>query len=152
MLFVWRSLFNITVAFATFCSMLLLFMLFFAWCSLFDVATPFVVFCLTLLHFLLLLVWCCCFSCYSLFDATIPFVVPCLTLLLFVICFTLQLLWSFVFNVVCSSTSLLCHDVVAPLFFSFCSMLLFPFFLFWIDFPFGFFRCERSYPTSSFLG
>ncbi len=96
--FIQRYLLNAIVAFATLCSMLLLFLLFFAWCSLFNVAIPFVAFCSTLLHFLLLLVWCCCSS-YYLFDATTPFVVLCLTLIFFVICLTLQNFWSFVFNV-----------------------------------------------------
>jgi len=138
---------------AALCSMLLLFLLFFARCSLLNVAAPFAVFCSTLLFFLLLLVQCCCSFYYSLFDVVTPFVVPCLTLLLFVLCLMLRLLLLFVFNVIRSSTSLLCCEVVAPLFFTFCLMLLPPLLVFWIDIsPLIFCRCGRSYPNSSFLG
>ncbi len=123
-------LLNVVTVFVIFCSMLL------TWCccSLFNVAIVLVIFCS------MLLAQCCCSFCCFLLNTIVFLVTPCSMLLLFL----LFLVWC------CYS---FCCEVVAPLFFTFCLMLLPPLLVFWIDIsPLIFCRCGRSYPNSSFLG
>lgn len=95
--------------------------------SLFDATILLVIPCLMMLLFLLFLAQCCCSSWYSLFDIVASLIAPCLTLLLF-----LMILCSFILDMACSCTSLVCSWCYSLLVVS-CSTFLLIFILFQIN-------------------
>ncbi len=96
--------------------------------SLFNATTLIVIPCLTMLFFLLFLAQCCCSSWYSLLNIVASLIAPCLTLLLFLMIFC-----SFILNMACSGTSLLCLWCCYSLLVVPCSTFLFIFLLFQIS-------------------
>jgi hypothetical protein len=106
--------------------------------SLFNDVTHLATPCLTLFFFY-----------YPLFDIIDPLVAPWLSFLFNVPWSMLLFLYSFILNMVCSNTFLLCCDVLAPLLLLQCyysyssySRLVFP--------PLIFCRCGRNSPNSNF--
>jgi hypothetical protein len=167
MFFAWHhySLFDAIAPLVAPFSTLLFFLLLFAWwcCPLLNIATPlattFTTPCSMLLLLLLLLVWHCCSSiapCSTLLfflllfgQLTAPLVVPWWTLLLNIPWSMLLFLYSFILDTTCSSTFLICCDVVVPLllircYYSYSSYfrLVFP--------PLIFCRCGKNFPNSNF--
>jgi hypothetical protein len=169
------SLFDVTSPLATPCSMFVVRHHY----SLFDAFAPLVAPCSTLLLLLLFLTWHCCpiaalrlmvlhlvrhyySSCYSfycsLFNVTTPLATLWSTLLLLLLFFgqhfnapwsMLLLLYLFNLDMACSSTFLLCCDVIVPLLltrcycsYSSCFRFIFP--------PLIFCRCGKNSPNSNF--